>query len=280
MFDVDTLIQTALKEDIGWRDITTETCVPADKKITGAFIAKEPMVICGLFLLPRVFDALDKSVTVTFRCQDGDALPAGTAIAGVSGPARAILTGERTALNLLQRLTGIATRTRGAVAAAEGTRAKICDTRKTTPGLRELEKYAVRVGGGTNHRMGLSDGVLIKDNHIAAAGGITKAVEAARKRVPHTLKIEVETTTLDEVREALDAGADIIMLDNMDNPQMAEAVRLIGGRAVTEASGNMGEKSLREAAETGVDLISVGALTHSVRAADISLRFTPMPKTL
>ena len=273
MFDLDTLIQTALKEDIGWGDITTESCVPAEKITTGAFIAKEQMVICGLFTLPRVFSALDGSVTVTTHCQDGATLLAGTLIAEVSGPARAILTGERTALNILQRLSGIATRTREAVTAVEGTQAKITDTRKTTPGLRELEKYAVRIGGGTNHRMGLSDGVLIKDNHIAAAGGIENAIAAARKRVPHTIKIEVETTTMDEVRQALNAGADIIMFDNMDVPQMAEAVRLVNGRAVTEASGHMGDKPLRAVAMTGVDLISIGALTHTVQATDISLKF-------
>lgn len=280
MFNLESLIQSALREDIGWGDITTEACVPESKTVSGAFIAKEPMVICGLFILPHVFAALDKTVTVTPRCKDGDLLATGAVIAEISGSARAVLTGERTALNLLQRLTGIATGTREAVSQVEGMKVKICDTRKTTPGLRSLEKYAVRVGGGTNHRMGLSDGVLIKDNHIAAAGGITKAVDAARGRIPHTIRIEVETSTLDEVREALSAGADIIMLDNMSNEVMEEAVRLINGRAVTEASGNMGDKSLREVAQTGVNLISIGALTHTVRAADISLKFGSVPKML
>ncbi|MCL1807969.1 MAG: carboxylating nicotinate-nucleotide diphosphorylase [Oscillospiraceae bacterium] len=272
MFDLDSLIQVALKEDIGWGDITTESCVPADLHATGAFIAKEPMVICGLFTIPRVFNTLSKDVTINLHCQDGATLLAGTTIAEISGPARAILTGERTALNILQRLSGIATRTHEAVNEVDGTQAKICDTRKTTPGLRELEKYAVRIGGGSNHRMGLSDGVLIKDNHIASAGGIEKAVMAARKRVPHSIKIEVETASLDEVRQAINAGVDIIMFDNMDTSTMAEAVKLVNGRAMTEASGNMGEKNLREVALTGVDLISIGALTHTVHAADISLK--------
>jgi nicotinate-nucleotide pyrophosphorylase (carboxylating) len=272
MIELDNLIQAALKEDIGWGDITTESCIPEGKSARGAFIAKEPMIICGLFLLPRIFHALDDSVTVAPYYIDGDKIPAGTVIASLSGSARAILSGERVALNLLQRLTGIATKTHEAVKQIQGTHAKICDTRKTTPGLRVLEKYAVRTGGGSNHRMGLSDGVLIKDNHISAAGGIEQAVKAARERVPHTVMIEVEVSSLDEVRQALESGADIIMLDNMDITAMTEAIRFIGGRAVTEASGNMGDKSLRDVALTGVDLISIGALTHTVRAADISLK--------
>ncbi|MDR0326390.1 MAG: carboxylating nicotinate-nucleotide diphosphorylase [Oscillospiraceae bacterium] len=280
MFDLDSLIQTALKEDIGWGDITTEACVPPDLQAVGAFIAKEPMVICGLFTLQRVFAAMDERVKVMLHCQDGSMLLAGTMVAEVSGPARAILTAERTSLNILQRLSGIATRTREAVTQVEGTQARVCDTRKTTPGLRELEKYAVRIGGGSNHRMGLSDGVLIKDNHIAAAGSIAKAVDAARKRIPHSIKIEVETATIDDVRQALSSGADIIMFDNMDIPMMTEAVRLVNGRALTEASGNMGDKPLREVAMTGVDLISIGALTHTVHAADINLKLGSTPKAL
>jgi len=195
-------------------------------------------------------------------------------IAQIVGKSRSVLTGERVALNLLQRLSGIATKTAEAVSQVAGTSTKICDTRKTTPGLRALEKYAVKTGGGSNHRFGLFDGVMIKDNHILAAGGIGAAVERARANVPHTLKIEVETTSLAQVEEALQAGADIIMLDNMDCNRMKQAVRLIAGRAVTEASGNMGDRSLKEVAETGVDFISIGALTHTVRALDISLRFT------
>jgi nicotinate-nucleotide pyrophosphorylase (carboxylating) len=277
MFDLDSLIQAALKEDIGWGDVTTDSCVPLETQVSGAFVAKEPLAVCGLFLLPKVFDALGGGVTVTPICEEGDFLLSGTVIAEVSGPARIILTGERTALNLLQRLSGIATRTREAVLAVEGTGAVICDTRKTTPGLRVLEKYAVRTGGGTNHRMGLSDGVLIKDNHIAAAGGIFPAVAAAGRNVPHTLKIEVEVSSLNQAREALEAGADILMFDNMPLPLMEEAVQLVGGRAVTEASGNMGNKSLeelRQVAMTGVNLISIGGLTNSSAAADISLKLT------
>lgn len=197
----------------------------------------------------------------------------GDVIAVVSGNAQNVLTGERTALNFMQRLTGIATRTHASVAEVAGTNAKITDTRKTTPGLRVLEKYAVRVGGGTNHRFNLADGVLIKDNHIAVSGGIKNAVKNARAVIPHTLKIEVEVETKEQLAEALDAGADIIMLDNMSNDLMRECVGIVAGRALVEASGNMGEKSLREVAETGVDIISIGALTHTVKAADISLKF-------
>ena len=198
----------------------------------------------------------------------------GDIIAEVSGNARNLLTGERVGLNLMQRMSGIATRTHEAVMQVEGTNAKIADTRKTTPGLRVIEKMAVKVGGGTNHRFNLADGILIKDNHIVAAGGITAAVKAARKNAPHTLKIEVEVESLDELREALDAGADIIMLDNMDNDTMREAVKITNGKALTEASGNMGDKDLYEVAKTGVDIISIGALTHTVRSLDISLKFT------
>lgn len=239
----------------------------------GRFVAKEPGVVCGLEILTRVFSLIDPAVVVTPAVAEGDRVEAEAVIAEITGPSRAILQGERLALNLLQRLSGIATRTAEAVAQVAGTKAKVCDTRKTTPGLRALEKYAVRVGGGSNHRFGLFDGALIKDNHIVAAGGITAAVTVARGNVPHTVKIEVETANLDEVSEALAAGADIIMLDNMDLTTMTQAVRLIAGRAKTEASGNMGDRNLREIAETGVDFISIGALTHTVRAMDISLRF-------
>ena len=204
---------------------------------------------------------------------DGVSVKKGDIIAEVFGPSRGILTGERVALNLMQRLSGTATATAKAVSEVAASNAKIVDTRKATPGLRVLEKYAVRTGGGHNHRFNLADGVLIKDNHIAAAGGIANAISAARQAVPHVMKIEVETETLDEVQQALDAGADIIMLDNMSNAMMREAVSLINGRALTEASGNMGEKNLSEVAETGVDYISIGALTHSVKSLDISLKF-------
>ena len=262
-----------LAEDIGSGDITTMSCVPQEARSVGRFVAKEPGVVCGLEILTRVFSLIDPAVVVTPAVAEGDRVEAEAVIAEITGPSRAILQGERLALNLLQRLSGIATRTAEAVAQVAGTKAKVCDTRKTTPGLRALEKYAVRVGGGSNHRFGLFDGALIKDNHIVAAGGITAAVTVARGNVPHTVKIEVETANLDEVSEALAAGADIIMLDNMDLTTMTQAVRLIAGRAKTEASGNMGDRNLREIAETGVDFISIGALTHTVRAMDISLRF-------
>jgi len=220
----------------------------------------------------RVFALVDPDIEVVSLFNDGDEIKCKDLIATVKGNARNILIAERTALNLMQRMSAIATKTRAAVKAIEGTNAKICDTRKTTPLLRVLEKYAVVCGGGTNHRYNLSDGVLIKDNHIAASGGITAAVKKARSHVPHTLKIEVETETLEQVKEALSAGADIIMLDNMTYDEMTEAVKIINKRAVVEASGNMGEKDLKKVALTGVDLISIGALTHSIKAADISLK--------
>ncbi|MDR1735848.1 MAG: carboxylating nicotinate-nucleotide diphosphorylase [Oscillospiraceae bacterium] len=272
---LEAFLRAALDEDIGWGDITTEVCVPADTLVAGRFIAKADLVVCGLDIVKSVFGLLSDRILLTPRAADGDAAEKGRVIADITGPAHGVLMGERVALNLLQRMSGIATRTREFCRALEGTSARVADTRKTTPGMRSLEKYAVRVGGGSNHRMGLSDGVLIKDNHIAAAGGITAAVRRARAGAPHTLKIEVETTNLDEVAEALNAGADIIMFDNMQLEQMAEAVRLIGGRALTEASGNMGDKDASELvriASAGVDIISIGALTHTVRAADISLR--------
>lgn len=270
---IDGLLRRALEEDIGAGDITTESTVAADRLIRGRLIAKEPGTVCGLPVAVRVFELLDGGTEWNFRVREGgDVLP-GTVIAELSGPARPILTGERVALNFLQHLSGIATKTREASAQVAGTRAVIADTRKTVPGLRVLEKYAVRVGGGSNHRFNLSDGVLIKDNHIRASGGIRRAVEQARKYAPHTLKIEVETETMAQVQEAISSGADIIMLDNMTLAEMADAVALIAGRAMVEASGNMGEKDLRKVAATGVDIISVGALTHSVRALDISLRF-------
>jgi len=268
------IISMALNEDVGTGDITTETTIPADKKAYGRFIAKEDMIICGLSIAELVFHTVDKEIEFCANVKDGDFVKKGDVIATVTGNARNVLTGERTALNLLQRMTGIASRTNEAVRCVEGTNAKIADTRKTTPGLRVLEKYAVRVGGGTNHRFNLADGILIKDNHIAVSGGITNAVNNARKTAPHTLKIEVEVENEEMLREALEAKADIIMLDNMTNEQMKKCVKITGGRALLEASGNMGDKDLKAVADTGVDLISIGALTHSVKAADISLKFT------
>lgn len=271
---VESIIDLALNEDIGTGDITTISTIPDDKTAHGRFIAKEDMVICGIELARHIFAKVDNTIEFNSSYTDGETVKKGNIIATVCGNAQNVLTAERTALNFMQRLTGIATRTAAAVAEVSGTKAKITDTRKTTPGMRVLEKYAVRIGGGTNHRFNLADGVLIKDNHIAVSGGIKNAVANARNTIPHTLKIEVEVETKEQLEEALDAGADIIMLDNMTNEQMAECVKLIGGKALVEASGNMGEKSLRDVAATGVDIISIGALTHTVRAADISLKFT------
>ena len=270
---LDELLLSALKEDIGTGDITTLCCIPAENRSNAYFLAKESGVICGIDIAARVFSLVDENAIFTPLIKDGDTVNKGDIFATVAGPSRGILSGERVALNLMQRLSGIATATSKAVEAVSGAKARIVDTRKSTPGLRVLEKYAVRTGGGHNHRFNLSDGVLIKDNHISAAGGIANAVSAAKSSVPHVMKIEVETETLDEVREALDAGADIIMLDNMSLELMTEAVGLINGRALTEASGNMGEKDLAEVAKTGVDVISIGALTHSVKSLDISLKF-------
>jgi len=276
-FGLDEFLLAALREDIGTGDVTTNCCVPQDAVSHGFFTAKEPGVVCGLGVVSRVFKLLDSAVCVTPLLDEGSFVKAGEIVAKISGPSRSILTGERTALNLLQHMSGVATRTFEAVKAVSGTNAKIIDTRKTTPGLRVLDKYAVKCGGGSNHRFNLSDGVLIKDNHIVAAGSIPTAVALARNACPHTLRIEIEAETLMQVKEALEAGADIIMLDNMPPETMASAVKLIAGRAITEASGNMGERDLIAVAETGVDFISIGALTHSVRALDISLKFVTQP---
>ncbi len=270
---LDSFLLSALQEDIGTGDITTECCVPENEQSRAVFRCKQAGVVCGLEVAKRVFALLDGQVEFTATVAEGTAVQVGDIVATISGPSRSILSGERLALNLMQHMSGVATQTARLVEQVRGTKAVIVDTRKTTPGLRVLEKYAVRMGGGTNHRFNLADGVLIKDNHIVAAGGITNAVANARKIVPHTLKIEVETTNFDEIQEALDAGADIIMLDNMSCADMAKAVAMIAGRAKVEASGNMGSRDVAEVAATGVDLISVGALTHSVEALDISLQF-------
>jgi len=281
---LDDFLKTALDEDIGTGDITTNCCVPPEAYSSGSFIMKEAGVICGLGVLKRVFELLDTNIKVTATASDGDTVESGAVVAKISGPARPILTGERLALNLLQHMSGVATSTAQAVRQVAATGVKIKDTRKTTPGLRALDKYAVRCGGGTNHRFNLADGVLIKDNHIKAAGGITNAInlvagDTDAKKTKHLLRmqpkmeVEVETETLEQVEEALSAGANIIMLDNMPTEMMKEAVKLVGKRALTEASGNMGKQSLQQVAETGVDFISIGSLTHSVKALDISLRF-------
>ena len=272
-FGLDDFLLAALREDIGTGDITTESCIPEDAKSHGWFKAKEEGVVCGIDVAARVFSLLDDEIVFTPKVSDGTTVQNGEIIAEIEGSSRSVLTGERVALNLMQRMSGVATRTARAAAAVKGTNTRIVDTRKSTPGLRVLEKYAVRMGGGYNHRFNLADGILIKDNHISAAGSITKAIETVRKSVPHTLKIEIETESIEQVQEAISAGAEIIMLDNMDVPTMEKAVKLIAGRAITEASGNMGDRDLAEIASSGVDVISIGALTHSVRSMDISLKF-------
>ena len=275
-FALDGILENALREDVGTGDITTLSTISPDRTVTGKYIAKESGVICGLDVVRRVFALLDPSIVLEARIQDGGAVQKGDIVAIVRGNARNVLTGERVGLNLLQHMSGVATQTARAVAAVAGTKAKIVDTRKATPGLRILDKYAVRAGGGGNHRFNLADGILIKDNHIVASGGIANAVRAARENAPHVLKIEVEVENFAQLDEALSAGADIIMLDNMTIEDMRRAVKTVNGRALTEASGNMGDKTpeqLRAVAETGVDFISIGALTHSVRALDISLKF-------
>jgi nicotinate-nucleotide pyrophosphorylase (carboxylating) len=271
MNGIDRIIDIALAEDIHTGDITTLAMLPQARRMRARLVAKEPMVLAGVAVAERVFARLDPSTRFQAEFSDADRLQVGDVIARIEGDAAALLQGERVSLNLLQRMCGIATQTAAYVQEIAGTGARVVDTRKTTPGLRVLEKYAVRVGGGTNHRTGLYDGVLIKENHIAAAGGIPEAVRRARAYIPHTLKVEVETESLEQVALALEAGADIIMLDNMGLPEMSEAVALIGGRALVEASGGVNLGSIRAIAQTGVDIISVGALTHSVRACDISM---------
>lgn len=266
-------IKRSFQEDVGTGDITTISTIHEGTQISGRFIAKETGIICGLIIAGEVFKYADENIKFLCNYKDGDEVKKGDIIATIEGDAIPILTGERLALNLMQRMSGIATNTHFAVKQIEGYNAKITDTRKTTPGLRVFEKYAVKAGGGSNHRFNLADGILIKDNHIKAAGSIANAVEAAKNNAPHTLKIEVEVESIKQLQEALDAGADIIMLDNMDNETMTKAVETANKRVILEASGNMGEKDLKEVAKTGVDVISIGALTHSVKALDISLKF-------
>jgi nicotinate-nucleotide pyrophosphorylase (carboxylating) len=271
MIGLDRIIENALLEDIHTGDITTLAVVPETRKVRARLVAKEPMILAGIKVATRVFHYLDNTIEFSSPHSDGSGLKAGDNIAEIFGDAALLLQGERVALNILQRMCGIATLTSQFVAAVNGTGAKVVDTRKTAPGLRQLEKYAVRLGGGMNHRTGLYDGVLIKENHIIAAGGISVAIQRARDYIPHTMKIEIETETLAQVAEALAAGADIIMLDNMDKETMKKAVEIIAGKAVVEASGGVSLLTIRGIAETGVDLISVGALTHSARAMDISM---------
>ena len=262
-------IERTLQEDIQNGDVTTLGIIDSDKRARAVWLAKQDGIISGLDVAKRVFQKLDSNVIWKPAVSDGDTVGQGNTFTKFEGNCRALLTAERVALNFAQRMSGIATKTAKMVRAVEGRSTKILDTRKTVPGLRILDKYAVRTGGGTNHRMGLFDMAMIKDNHICAAGSITLAVKRVRTFNPD-VKIEVETSRLEQVSEALEAGADIIMLDNMDTETMQQAVKLVGNQALTEASGNMSLERLRETAETGVDFISVGALTHSVEAFDIS----------
>ena len=271
---LDSLLRRFLTEDIAHGDLTTESIFTAASQTTGRFIARQPMICAGMEKVAlRVFLLLDPHIEVTTVLEDGRRAEPGETLLEIQGPVSALLKGERTALNLVQRLSGIATLTAAHVEKVKDLPVRIVDTRKTTPGLRMLEKYAVRVGGGYNHRFHLADGVLIKDNHIAACGSIEKAVARVRKRVPHTIKIEVETENFDQIQECLECGVDIIMLDNMTPEAMEKAVQIIHGRALVEASGGVTLDTVRRIAQTGVDIISVGRLTHSAPACDISMDF-------
>ncbi len=272
-FEIDELIKSALKEDISLGDITTDNLIDDSAVSSAVYIAKQSGIIAGLDVSERVFKVLDDRIEFIRKVEDGAFVNKGDIIAEMKGSTQALLKGERTSLNFLQHLSGIATKTHEFVKRVKDLPVRIVDTRKTTPGLRGLEKYAVKAGGGHNHRYCLSDGVLIKDNHIKAAGGIKEAINRVRESIPHTIKIEVETETMAQVNEALDAAADIIMLDNMNLDMMKEAVLLINKRALVEASGNVCLDNVYDVAGTGVDIISVGELTHTVKAFDISMRF-------
>ena len=271
-FTVDDIIITALKEDINYIDTATDLTLDEQNIHQGVFLAKASGVLCGIDAALRVFELLSERFEYSVYKKDGDRIEKGDIIAEVRGPVTFLLKGERTALNILQHMSGIATETDVCVDLVKGTKASIADTRKTLPGLRALQKYAVTCGGGKNHRYNLSDCAMLKDNHIDACGGIEKAVSVLREKIGHTVKIEVETRNLDEVEQALRAKADIIMLDNMDNDTMKKAVELIDGRALSEASGGITHDTIAGVAKTGVDIISVGALTHSVKAFDISMK--------
>ena len=268
----DKLIRMALEEDITSEDVSTNAVMPDYKKGKVQLLCKQDGVICGLGVFLRTFELLDENTTAEFFVRDGDEVKKGQLLAEVTGDIRVLLSGERVALNYLQRMSGVATYTRAVAKLLEGSETKLLDTRKTTPNMRVFEKYAVRVGGGNNHRYNLSDGVLLKDNHIDAAGGVKAAVEAAKEYAPFVRKIEVETENLDMVREAVEAGADIIMLDNMTPDEMAEAIRIIDGRAETECSGNMTKENIATITKLGVDYVSSGALTHSAPILDLSLK--------
>ena len=268
----DKLIRMALQEDITSEDVSTNAVMPTATKGTVELIAKEDGVIAGLDIYARVFTILDEKTEIDFHCKDGDEVKKGELMATVTGDIRVLLSGERVALNYLQRMSGIATYTRQVAKLLEGSKVTLLDTRKTTPNCRVFEKYAVRVGGGCNHRYNLSDGVLLKDNHIGAAGSVTKAIQMAKAYAPFVRKIEIEVETLEQVKEAVEAGADIIMLDNMTPEVMKQAVELIDGRAQTECSGNITKENIQKIREIGVDFVSSGALTHSAPILDISMK--------
>lgn len=268
---VEEIVKRALLEDIGPGDITTEAIVPADRTGTAVILAKEPGIFCGHEVARATFRAIDPGVEYEELAPEGAQVAAGQEVARIRGRARCLLTGERVALNFVQRMSGIATQTRRLADMIKYYHARLVDTRKTTPGLRILEKYAVRIGGGINHRYGLYDAIMIKDNHIAVAGGIRHAVIAARKFAPHTSRVEVEVENLEQLQEALESGADIILLDNMDPETMKKAVEITAGRALLEASGGITADTLEEVARTGIDIISIGALTHTIKALDLSM---------
>ena len=268
----DQLIRMALQEDITSEDVSTNAVMPTEVKGTVDLIAKEDGIIAGLDVYARVFQMLDEKTEIDFKCKDGDEVKKGELMATLTGDIRVLLSGERVALNYLQRMSGIATYTRQVAKLLEGSKVTLLDTRKTTPNCRVFEKYAVRVGGGCNHRYNLSDGVLLKDNHIGAAGSITKAITMAKEYAPFVRKIEIEVETLEQVKEAVEAGADMIMLDNMTPEVMKQAVELIDGRAQTECSGNITKENIARIREIGVDFVSSGALTHSAPILDISMK--------
>jgi nicotinate-nucleotide pyrophosphorylase (carboxylating) len=271
---IRSIIQSAIEEDAGAADVTTTAVLTGEETGTARALAKSAVVVAGMDVFKETFLFLDPGMQFKGCCKDGEVVEKGGCLAEISGNLSSMLTAERVALNFLQRMSGIATLTRRYVDEVKGTKAKILDTRKTAPGIRYLDKYAVRIGGGHNHRFGLYDGVLIKDNHIAAAGGISQALARVYGRLPHTLKVEIEVKNLQELEEAMNSGAEVIMLDNMSLEDMGKAVAAASGRVPLEASGNVSLANVRKIAETGVDFISVGALTHSVAAADISLMIT------
>ena len=270
--NVDQYIWNTLREDITSEDVSTNAVMPEDRQGKADLICKQDGIVCGLDIFKRTFELLDDTSRFEANFKDGDEVKKGDLLGVIYGDIKAILSGERTALNYLQRMSGIATITREYMKELEGTNTTLLDTRKTTPNMRPFEKYAVTVGGATNHRYNLSDGVLLKDNHIGAAGSITRAIEMARAYAPFVRKIEIETETLEQVEEAVKAGADIIMLDNMDNDTMRKAVEIIGGKAQTECSGNVTKERLKSIAEVGVDFVSCGVLTHSAPIMDVSLK--------